>query len=274
MNLIRKPVVAGSFYDSDKLNLKKQIETFLKKAIIPKAYSEILGVISPHAGYIYSGQCAAYSYNVLSQKEFDTAVIIAPSHRISGFKFSVGNYDYYETPFGKISVNKDYRDLLLSFINCNFYPNAHKYEHSLEVQLPFLQTINPKVNIVPIILGEQNIENSLLLARILFKIFADKIDNTVFIVSSDLSHYYDAKTAFKKDSLLLDLIKKGMPNLLWNKYISAEIEACGIGGILTLMEFANLTKYKNREILNYSHSGEINNDYSQVVGYVSSIFYK
>lgn len=274
MDLIRKSVVAGSFYDSNASALNKQIETFFKKAIIKKKYSNIMGIISPHAGYFYSGQCAAYSYKALSQKNFDTAVIIAPSHRASGFKFSIGNYDYYETPFGKIPVNKYYTDLLLSFPDFIFYPDAHKYEHSLEVQLPFLHTINPNVSIVPIIFGEQNLENALFLSQVLLKVFSEKMESTVFIISSDLSHYYPAKTALKKDTLLLELIKKRDTDLVWNNYLNRKIEACGIGGILTIIQLANLMKYKNTDILKYMHSGEINNDYSQVVGYSSSIFYK
>lgn len=274
MNSIRKAVVAGSFYDNNVFILKRQMNKFFEKAIIKKKYSDIMGIISPHAGYIYSGQCAAYSYKALSQREFDTAIIIAPSHRASGFKFSIGNYDYYETPFDKIPVNKKYSDLLLSFPDFHFYSDVHKYEHSLEVQLPFLQMINPKANIVPILLGDQNLENSFLLAGTIFDVFSDKMDKIIFIISSDLSHYYDVKTAFKKDKFLLELIKEQNPNILWDNYLNKKVEACGIAGILTLIRLANLLGYKDIETLKYMHSGEINNDYNQVVGYCSSVCYK
>ncbi len=272
--LTRKPIVAGSFYPSDVNDLNATVLSYLDNAVIDTKIKNILGVISPHAGYIFSGQCAAYSYKALSGKDFKTAIIIAPSHNFSSFKFSIGNYDQYQTPLGNIAVNKDISEKLLSDSNFIFFPEAHKYEHSLEVQLPFLQVINNQADIVPIIFGNQCLENAYILAEILAKIVKGILGEIVFIISSDLSHYYSSDIAKQKDLFLMNLLKERDEKALWESFLSKETEACGIGGILTLIILSKLLDYPAVSNLKYYHSGEINFDYSKVVGYASSVFYK
>jgi len=274
MSNIRKPVVAGAFYPGESCMLKMEIENYLSKVQVKGKYEKALGIVSPHAGYVYSGQCAAFGYKAIKQKDFDLAVIIAPSHNIGGYRFSVGNYDAYQTPLGIIPVNKEYVRKILDYSDFEFRPTAHSSEHSLEVQLPFLQVIKPGVEIVPIILGNQNSKNSLLLANILSQVFKDRLDKTVFVVSSDLSHYYDSETAAEKDNLLAENFQKGLIDNMEQDMHNGKIEACGIGGILFLLHLAKKLKYMNIETLKYTHSGYINNDFSQVVGYLSSIIYK
>lgn len=270
---LRKAAVAGAFYPLNPDSLNKQIEEFVSQAPVDNSYKDTFGIIVPHAGYIYSGQCAAYGYKALSQKKFTRAVLIAPSHRFAGFRFSVGNYDYYQTPLGKIEVDKEYSEQLLEDKNFDFILQAHRNEHALEVQLPFLQFINKKVKIVPIVFGAQNYSNSLILSKILTNLFSDKLDETVFVISSDLSHYYDSDIAKKKDGKLADYLKQRDVTKLKENFAAKSIEACGEGGILTLLEMANSLNIKNIRNLKYMHSGEINHDYSQVVGYISTVFY-
>ncbi len=274
MSNIRKSAFAGAFYPGEPGMLKKQIENYLSKAQVKDKYEKALGIISPHAGYVYSGQCAAYGYKAIEQKDFDLAVIIAPSHNIGGYKFSVGNYDAYETPLGIIPVNKQYVRKILDYPDFEFRPVAHSSEHSLEVQLPFLQVIKSDVEIVPIVLGNQNSKNSLLLSEILSQVFENRLDKTVFIISSDLSHYYDSETAAEKDNLLAENFQEGLIDNLEQDMHNGKIEACGIGGILFLLHLAKKLKYEKIETLKYTHSGYINNDFSQVVGYLSSIIYR
>ncbi len=272
--MIRNPVVAGSFYPGDSSILTNMITDYLQKAIIREEQGDILGVISPHAGFVYSGQCAAFSFNALKKKDFDLAVIIAPSHRFADFDFSLGDYDEYLTPLGGVKVAKDIiNDLKVRYkMETSYY--ANNIEHSLEVQLPFLQQVKPNAKIVPILLGEQNPENSRRLSSILAEYFKDRLDNTVFIISSDQSHYYDSEIATEMDTKLA----KNLENLdiieMENNMKLGNVEACGIGGILTLMNLAKEFNYSKIKNLDYRNSGEVSGDYKQVVGYLSSCVYK
>jgi len=274
MYKIRKPIVAGSFYPQNQLILETDLKEYLANAKISRKYENSLGIISPHAGYFYSAQSAAFGYNAIKQKNFQRAVIIAPSHRFAGFKFSVGDYDYYETPLGSLPVDKESVNNLLKYDEFTFFEEAHYAEHSLEVQLPFLQMIKPKAKIVPIIFGNQNFANAENLAEILKEEFAEKTEETVFIVSSDLSHYYDDETARRMDLKLAHNIEEKKISNLEHDLRSKVVEACGFGGILALLHLAKFLKYDKVENLHYSNSGDVNNDYSQVVGYLSSVIYK
>ena len=272
--MIRKPVVAGAFYPGSSKVLKNQITEFMNNAPIDKEYKNILGIISPHAGYIYSGQCAAYGFNVLKQKDFDLAVVIAPSHRFGSFRYSVGSFDAYTTPLGEVSVDTELTEALLKSDEFDFHDLAHNSEHSLEVQLPFLQMVNPNTKILPILLGSQSAKNSQNLSKVLSELFKERLEKTVFIISSDLSHYHDKETASKMDLLLAENVEKNDIEELEKNINFHNVEACGFGGILTLLHLAKILGYNKIETLKYTHSGDVSGDYSQVVGYLSSIVYK
>ncbi|RLC57797.1 MAG: AmmeMemoRadiSam system protein B [Candidatus Cloacimonadota bacterium] len=270
----RNPVVAGSFYPGDSSILKNMINDYLQKAIIKDDQRDVLGVISPHAGYVYSGQCAAFSFNALKKKDFDLAVIIAPSHRFADFDFSLGDYDKYLTPLGGVKVAKDIVKELKDKYNMGTSYYANNIEHSLEVQLPFLQQIKPDAKLVPILLGEQNAKNSKRLASILTECFKDRLDKTVFIISSDLSHYHDNRIATEMDKELSENFEDLNINKMKEDFQLNKIEACGMGGVLTLMNLAKELKYIGITNLDYRNSGEVSGDYKQVVGYLSSCVYK
>lgn len=270
----RNPVVAGSFYPGDSNILKKQINDYLQKAIIKDDQGDILGVISPHAGYVYSGQCAAFSFNALKKKDFDLAVIIAPSHRFADFDFSLDDCDEYLTPLGGVKVAKDIVNELKDKYNMEISYYANNIEHSLEVQLPFLQQIKPDAKIVPIILGEQSLENSRRLSNILSEYFKDKLDSTVFIISSDLSHYYESEIATEMDTKIAKNLENMDINKMEDDLRFGKVEACGMGGILTLMNLAKELNYTEIINFDYRNSGDVSGDYKQVVGYISSCVYK
>ena len=272
--MIRNPVVAGGFYPGAQKVLEEQVKAFIENVKMKEKFKDILGIISPHAGYVYSGQCAAYGFKALQQKDFETAVIIAPSHRFGNFKYSAGDYEEYITPLGKIKVNKKLTKQLLEYDEFDFFPLAHNSEHSLEVQLPFLQIINQKAQIVPILLGNQNVENSRNLAKILAEVFKDKLTTTVFIISTDLSHYYDSDTASNMDLELASKIETMQINEVERLFNEHRSEACGFGGILTLLHLAKKLHYTQLKNLKYTHSGEVSGDFKQVVGYLASIVHK
>ncbi len=275
MNNIRKSVVSGSFYPSDQKQLQQMIDNYLQE-LPPKQenYEKILGVIAPHAGFVYSGKCAAYAYREVQGKDFDLAVVIAPSHQYGDFYFSVGNFDAYQTPLGLVTVHKELAEKLLMDSKFVFYPYAHNHEHSLEVQLPFLQTVLPGMPIVPILIGKQYDISSQYLSQKLIELFGDKISQVLFIISSDLSHYHSYEQAVKLDSVLADSIETLDSNKVFALISNGEAEACGFGGILTLMNIANALNYRKVKRLCYINSGDMSGDKSQVVGYLASIFYQ
>jgi len=272
--MLRNPVVAGSFYPGNSQTLRKMITDFLQNTDTNEQFSEILGIISPHAGYMYSGQCAAYGFKALQQKDFDVAVMIAPSHRFGDFDYSLTGYNEFLTPLGRVKVAQEIVRELKDRYNMGISDYANDSEHSMEVQIPFLQLIKPEAKIVPIVLGEQSPENSRKLAANLAEYFKDRLDKTVFIVSSDLSHYYDSETANKMDSKIADNLDKLEIEKMKEDMRLGNVEACGLGGILTLMNLAKILDYKRVANLDYRNSGDVSGDYDQVVGYLSSCVYK
>lgn len=271
MENIRKAVVAGSFYPSNREVLRKYIDNYLEKAQLTETYDQALGIVSPHAGYLYSGACAAFGYRVLRQGHFKKAVILAPSHQAGGFFYSVGNYDYYETPLGKIKTDTEILEQLKKDSNFISHPYAHIREHSLEMQLPFLQVIGSEFELIPILVGNQSYESSVYLSDKLTEILDFK--ETVFIASSDLSHYHDVNKARELDSALIRQIENLNAVRISEGIGKNEMEACGSGPIMTLIDLAKRQDYRSK-VIKYAHSGEISGDNSQVVGYLSAVFYK
>lgn len=270
-----KPVVAGSFYPKDPYELKELVDSYLERVEQPlPEIADILGVVAPHAGYVYSGQCAAYAFHALSQKDFDLAVIIAPSHQYGDFYYSVGDYDCFETPLGEVTVERDFAKKLLNDSKFVFYPYAHSREHSLEVQLPFLQVVKPQAKILPILIGYQYDQSSIYLSQKLAALFKERMDKTVFIISSDLSHYHNHKKAENMDKSLADALELLDSERVDRLIKEQKSEACGFGGIMTIINLANLLDYPKAKNLNYTHSGEISGDNSHVVGYLATLFYR
>ena len=274
MKSIREPLVAGTFYPDNENELSIMLENQALKVTNNFKNSNILGIISPHAGYIYSLKTAMEGYSILKNKKFKHVIIISPSHHYNNFKFSVGNYSFYKTPLGLVKVNSEFVSSLLEYQEVIFNPNAHLGEHAIEVQLPILQYYFPHVDIVPIIFGEQNLSNGNRLAEILLEVFKDCWDDIVVIISSDLSHYHNFEIAKQMDHLLINSLSNFDSNDL-NEIIKNRVaEACGIGGIFTLIELAKKLHFDKFRNLRYSSSGETYGDYKKVVGYLSSVVYR
>lgn len=275
MKTYKEANVAGMFYPDDPVELRGLIDSLMNNVSIDLSdVSDILGVIAPHAGYVYSGQGAAYSYMALRENDFDLAVIIAPSHQFADFYFSLGNYEYYNTPLGSIKVEGELVSKLLEDERFVFYPYAHSREHSIEVQLPFLQVIRPETTILPILIGRQFDSSSQYLSDTLINVIGERLDKTVFIISSDLSHYHSSTIAEKMDLQLAEAIEKLDVEKFSSLIKLRESEACGYGAIMTLLHMAQRLVFPHVKRLYYTHSGEVSHDYSQVVGYLSSLFYR
>ena len=270
---MRNPIAAGTFYPSDISELKKMLSSLFSKtsSMKPRADKDVLGVIVPHAGYVYSGYVAARSYNEISKKRGSTFVIIGPNHSGLGVSVSVYPKGYWITPLGKVKVDENVAKYIVDKSRYAMFDElAHLYEHSIEVQLPFLQYLfNNEFSIVPICLMDQSEEIAKDLAKTLYSINKD----IVIIASSDFTHYEPKQAAEKKDKLLIDAIKILEIEKFYSVLRIHNISACGYGAIATLMEY---TKLKGGKIifLEYKTSGDFTGDYSNVVGYASLVSVK
>ena len=269
---IRKPAVAGMFYPDDPTELRKVISDLLEDNKPTKKYNDIIGIVAPHAGYQYSGKSAAIAYNVLKENsDFKIAIILSPSHHVHFDGCSIYNGDYYQTPLGDVPICK----VIAEFIDVNcknifLSKKGHTREHAIEVQLPFLQMINEDFYIVPIIIGNQSAEYIRELSDALSGIINEQI---VIIASSDLSHFHNYEIAKKMDSIVINNINNFEYPDLYTSLSNGECEACGGGAIVSLLETADVSDINNAEVLSYTNSGDITNDKSSVVGYLSAVVY-
>lgn len=285
---IRESIAAGAFYPDLESELNSMIEEFFEKAELPELDKYIRAMVVPHASYVYSGQVAAYGYKAIglsaSSRPIRTVVLIGNSHQDYFDGVSVYEKGYYKTPLGRVEINTDLaKKIIDSHEKISYRESAHTEEHSLEVQLPFLQTIlsNQDWKIVPIILGNQPGA-----VDILVNVLKNLIDDsTLLIASSDLSHYPNYEDAQYSDNKVIQAILTGDSENLRNTVSQLEKEnisnlqtcACGQESIEVIMD---LMKDKNIKLLKYANSGDVSigdppageASKSQVVGYATIIF--
>ena len=272
--MVKKTVLAGTFYPKEKPALTKMLDKFFLKASeiqYEENEKKLFAIIAPHAGYVFSGQIAAHIYNVVRKHKFKNAIIIAPSHYSNCCEYFIGKYDTYETPIGDVKTNKTMIGKLQNKKGFAFDQSVDLREHSLEIHFPFLRYIDPELRVVPIIFVKQNNTNAKLLAEHIKDLLDD---DTLLIISTDLSHFHKSTIAETKDGLLIENLKNIDTEGFLENLSAKKIEACGYGGLLTLLH--TLKNYETAEIGNiqYTHSGYTSNDFKQVVGYLSCAFYR
>jgi MEMO1 family protein len=271
MTSIRQPAVAGLFYPSDAYKLRTEINSMLSVSESDLDISKVFGIVSPHAGYAYSGLTAAYGFNLLKNKNYTKVIIISPSHREYFAGVSIYSGDSYKTPLGVVDVDKELTQKIVEGSKTVFIGiEGHQQEHAVEVQIPFLQTVLSDFKIVPIVMGDQGRAFVDDLANQMAKAVDDE---TVIIASSDLSHFYSKQKAFELDSIVTKHILDFDYNKLQNDLDSRKCEACGGGPIVVLMKAASLLDINKSMLLNRSDSGDVSGDHSEVVGYLSAAIY-
>lgn len=266
---IRESVIAGSWYPGDPETLRKTIRTYLDKVPEPSVPGQLMALISPHAGYVYSGQVAAYAYKFLEKQKFQTVVVIAPSHRAHFEGVSIYDRGGFRTPLGVIPLDKDLVTALKNKDHrIRYVPEAHSQEHSLEIQLPFLQVLIPDIKLVPLVMGEQNLTTCKWLAEAV----ADTIRNksVLMVASTDLSHFHSGDIARKMDQLVVDRVQAFDPEGLYQKLVAGECEACGGGPMISTMIAARLLGATKAQVVKYAHSGDVTGDHHRVVGYMAA----
>ncbi len=277
---VRQPGVAGSFYPGDSTALSEMVLKLLHQAKPPAIKGTIIGLVSPHAGYVYSGHVAAHGYDLLKNRPIERVIVISPSHIITFSGSAVYNGSAYRTPLGEVPVDIDFcKELVAQHPSITLSSQGHdterqgRMEHALEVQLPFLQRVIDDFVLVPIVMGDQNYETCRALGIALSKMITN--DKTVIVASSDLSHFHHYSEAVRLDQKILTAmlewdhlnLSRNLNNRVW--------EACGGGPIVTTMIAAERLGANKAKIIKYANSGDVPiGEKNSVVGYTSAAFYR
>jgi len=276
---VRQAGVAGAFYPADPAALTAMIDGFLAKAETPKIDGQIFAVVSPHAGYQYSGPVAAYTYAALKGRKFKRVVVIAPSHYEAFSYSSVYDGDAYDTPLGMVKVDKEFARKLVSmdrsiqFSERGHAPTAAGAEHALEVQLPWLQRVIGEFELVPVVMGDQSYESSRALGVALAKLIHGDPE-TLIVASSDLSHYLTYDEATQMDLKTLRALEDWDYLSMSRNFEMRVWEACGGAPIVAAMIASERMGATQAKVLKYANSGDTTGDKSRVVGYGSAVFVK
>jgi len=274
---IRPPAVAGSFYSADKETLSEQIDGFL--ANVPPSEKRPTILIVPHAGYEYSGQVAAYGFNQLVDSDIKRVIILGATHQVPFSGAAVFDKGFWQTPLGKVAIDADLATKIITDNELVFESQQyHQKEHSLEVELPFLQKVLVNFQIVPILMGEKDEK----LIEDLATVIAQNLDSqTLLIISTDLSHYPSYEDAKKVDEKTINAILSGEGKNL-DKAITESMAAnipglatcaCAEAAIRVGMRAAQKMAISDIRLLNYANSGDITGTKERIVGYASIGFY-
>jgi len=272
---IRPPTVAGSFYPGEPSALAKTIAGMLAQTEKPYTGGDIIGLIVPHAGYVYSGPVAAYAYKAIQGMPYTDVIVIAPCHVDAFLGSSVYPGDFYRTPLGDIKINKELSAELTGQSDLvNLSQSGHEVtgrgEHSLEVQLPFLQTMLDDFNLTAVVMGSQDMNSCRALAESIAEVCRGR-KNILLVASSDLSHFHDYKTASGLDNRIVDLVNNYDYGELYAELQSRKVEACGGGPIVAVMMASEMLGANSAEVVKYANSGDVTGDSSSVVGYLAAV---
>ncbi|MEA3476187.1 MAG: AmmeMemoRadiSam system protein B, partial [Candidatus Cloacimonadota bacterium] len=275
----REPAVAGQWYPANKKELEKMLNGFFKNVKLDKEKQKItpFGILSPHAGYIFSGQVAAYGYSLLKDKHYDTVILFGPSHHYNTGYVSAYDGDYYKTPLGTVPIDKEIvSKILKADKKFKFQEFVHRPEHSIEAQVPFLQHQLKDFKIVPILVATNDLPLLDKLAETIINIIEKSDKKILLIASSDMSHYHDYQTAVKMDRHTIDLIQKKKWATLQQDIFSRKSELCGYFGFYVFTKVLQHFECPQGVLLKYSNSGDAMGDTTstRVVGYCSIVFPK
>jgi AmmeMemoRadiSam system protein B/AmmeMemoRadiSam system protein A len=274
MKEIREPAVAGSWYSDNPEILSKELKGYLDNATKGEIQGKIIALVSPHAGYQYSGGVAAHAYKLIEGKTFDAIVVVAPSHRALFQGASLYDRGGFRTPLGVIPIDEELsKGMMEKRKEIQFLPEAHAQEHSLEIQLPFLQIVLKTFKLVPIVMEPYwSWETCQSLATAIAETVKGK--NVLLVASSDLSHFHSSQKAVELDKIVLNHLERLDPEGLNRDLKQGRCEACGGGPIISIMLAAKALGANKGKVLKYLNSGDVTGDRSRVVGYAAGVFYK
>jgi MEMO1 family protein len=273
---VRTPAVAGRFYPARAEELLRDIRQYTSplKTTVERRHVAAIGCVAPHAGYIYSGRVAGVVYSRMEIPE--CCVILCPNHTGKGRPLAVMANTMWQTPLGEVAADADLGTRLLHrFPALQEDSDAHRSEHGIEVQLPFLQTQQPGLRIVPIVVGTSDFDVLSGLGEALADVIAhrekDSLEKTLIIASSDMNHYESDAVTRVKDRNAIERVLAMDARGLWEVVINEDISMCGFGPTIVMMTAARLRGATSATLVKYATSGEVSGDYDSVVGYAGII---
>ncbi|MCU0639323.1 MAG: AmmeMemoRadiSam system protein B [Candidatus Krumholzibacteria bacterium] len=278
-NQVRRPAVAGQFYEGDPARLRSEIESMFERFRAPAPEGSIVAIVSPHAGYVYSGGVASTAFGLLKRGQFETVVVISPCH-VDYFPFSsVYGGDAYSTPLGQIGIDGPLSEQIASGGGLvrisdrgHLAGRGSRGEHSLEVQLPFLQVALGDFRLVAIVMGDQSLPAVEALGKALGTALRGR--SVLIVASTDLSHFHDGASARRLDSAFIRGLENFDPDGIMASLSEKDSEACGGGPTAAALIAARLLGAASCRVMKYASSGDVTGDMSSVVGYVSAVVLK
>jgi hypothetical protein len=269
MGEIRPAAVAGTWYSANADQLAGEVDDYLESAAATPAVSNLVALIAPHAGLLYSGPVAAHAYRQLRDRIIDTLVIVGPSHFVAFDGVALYAKGGFATPLGVAEIDDAFAsELMAATFVIHEDRGSHRREHSLEMQLPFVRRVAPQARIVPLLVGQQTEETATALGEALGRVGHDK--SVVLIASTDLSHYENAATARALDTVVLERVEQFDPDGLQAALHTNPHHACGGGPAVAVLRAARALGATRSAVLNYADSGDVSGDKTSVVGYMAA----
>ncbi|MBI5933651.1 MAG: AmmeMemoRadiSam system protein B [Chloroflexi bacterium] len=267
---VRPSPIAGTWYEGDCVRLARAVDAYLDAARVPALDGDVVAVIAPHAGHKYSGPVAAYAFAPLRGRAFDLVAVISPFHNLARQPLITTAHAAYSTPLGDIPVDKSALiglDVQLqSELGFGLAPLTRDREHSLEIELPFLQrALAGDFKLLPVMIRDQEPDIARGLGLALANVLKDK--NAMLVASTDLSHFYDQKTANRLDAEMLKRFESFRPESVFEAEYTGKGFACGHAAVASVLWAARELGADKVQVLHHATSGDVTGDFSQVVGY-------
>jgi AmmeMemoRadiSam system protein B len=269
---VRQSIIAGQWYPGDARQLERTINGFFEDVKPTALGGELIGLISPHAGYMYSGQTAAYAYNQIRGKSFDVVVVLSPVHRVPVGRFAVTSADAYETPLGQVNLDNDLVDELSKHVSINRV--GYDGEHSLEIQLPFLQVALGDLNLLPVMVGVSSFEAAEELGTALANVLRDR--KALVVASTDLHHIESYQEVVRRDAIVVDAIASYNMARIKEALSPWDCSVCGRIPVYAMLTAAKQLGADRVQILHHTNSGDVTGDRNAayIVGYLAAAVYK
>jgi len=274
---VRPSPIAGTWYEGNAEALARNVDEYLSDAKLPELDGDVVAVIAPHAGHVYSGSVAGYAFAALRDRKPDLVVVVAPMHQYYSEHLITTSHDAYRTPLGDIPVDKEALNeldaLLKADLGFGLSPVSKDPEHSLEIELPFLQrALKSDWKLLPIMVRAQKPQVSERLGKALAQVLRDK--NFVLVASTDLSHFYNQNAAITFDRAMLDAIESFDPDGAFELDRTEKGFACGLGAFTAVLWASRGLGANKARVLRHATSGDVTGDYSSVVGYGAAVVLK
>ena len=271
---IRPAVLSGTWYQANPQQLYKETAGYIRSASAPENPGEVVGLLAPHAGHRYSGPVAGHAFRAIKGKTYETIAIISPYHYGHQEPLLSSPHYSYTTPLGQILIDKESQrdlDLRLKEDGEKLIPIPNDQEHSIEIELPFLQAaLEDRFKLLPVMIANTLSQTAYTLGAALAETLKDK--NALLIASTDLSHFFPERVAHQLDEAMLDAIASFDPKAVFEVQRSGKGQACGLLPVMAVMTAAKALGANQAQILRYDTSATVSGDYSRVVGYGAGIF--